>query len=123
MTGVQTCALPISLIPLSTGVIWAGLLSLLTGLAGLEAWSALFNRAALVVLWISEQAINAELHLPAMWFEGRFVRPWLGETALVALLALLLAGYALGWSRKGGGFWPPFAFVALVLLLGVQFGG
>jgi competence protein ComEC len=113
----------LALIPLSTGVIWAGLLSLLTGLAGLEAWSALFNRAALVVLWISEQAINAALHLPAMWFEGRFVRPWLGETALVALLALLLAGYALGWSRKGGGFWPPFAFVALVLLLGVQFGG
>jgi competence protein ComEC len=113
----------LALIPLSTAVIWAGLLSLLTGLTGLEAWSELFNRAALVLLWLSEQAIAVALRLPAMWFEGRFVRPWLGEAALVALLAFLLTGYARGWPRKWGGFWPPFAFVALVLLLGVKFGG
>jgi competence protein ComEC len=111
----------LALIPLSGAVIWAGLLALLAGLAGLAAWSALFNRAALVLLWLSEQAIDAALRLPAMWFEGRFVRPWLGEVALTALLALLLAGYALGWPRKFGGFWVPFAFVALLLLLGVKF--
>ncbi len=111
----------LALIPLSTGVIWAGLLSLLTGLTGLEAWSALFNRAALVILWLSEQAIAAALRLPAMWFEGRFRQPWLGEAAFVALLALLLAGYALGWPRRLGRFWPPFAFLALLLLCTVKF--
>lgn len=111
----------LALIPLSGAVLWAGLLSLLAGLAGLAAWSALFNRAALVLLWLSDRVIAAALRLPAMWFEARFVRPWLGEAALTALLALLLAGYALGWHRKSGGFWAPFAFVALLLLLGVKF--
>jgi competence protein ComEC len=110
-----------ALIPLSGMVIWAGLLSLLAGLIGLGAWSALFNRAALVVLWVSERAIELGLRLPAMWFEGRFVRPWIGEAALVALLAILLTGYALGWPRRLGGFWPPFVFVALLLLLAVRF--
>ena len=110
-----------ALIPLSGMVIWAGLLSLLAGLIGLGAWSALFNRAALVVLWVSERAIELGLRLPAMWFEGRFVRPWIGEAALVALLAILLTGYALGWPRRLGGFWPPFVFVALLLLLAVPF--
>jgi competence protein ComEC len=111
----------LALIPLSTGIIWAGLLSLLTGLLGIEAWSALFNRAALVILWISEQAIAAALRLPAMWFDARFRQPWMGEAALVSLLALLLAGYALGWPRRLGRFWPPFVFLALLLLLAVIF--
>jgi competence protein ComEC len=111
----------LALIPLSSGVICAGLLSSLTGLAGLGPWSALFNRAALVLLWLSDRAITLALRLPAMWFEGRFIRPWLGELALVALLALLLAGYALGWPKRLGGFWAPFGFVALLLLLAVKF--
>jgi hypothetical protein len=74
-----------------------------------------------VLLWLSEQVIDAALRLPAMWFEGHFVRPWLGEAALTALLALLLTGYALGWRREYGGFWVPFAFVALLLLFGISF--
>ena len=111
----------LALIPLSTTVIWAGLLALLTVLPRLDWRSALFNRAALVLLWLSDHAIRAALRLPAMWFEGRCTHPWLGEAALVGLLALLLAGYALGWRRRYGGFWMPFVYVALVLLLGAKF--
>ena len=74
-----------------------------------------------VLLWLSDHAIRAALRLPAMWFEGRCTHPWLGEAALVGLLALLLAGYALGWRRRYGGFWMPFVYVALVLLLGAKF--
>jgi competence protein ComEC len=111
----------LALIPLSSLVIWSGLLSLAGGVLGLTGWSALFNRAAITILWVCEQAIDAALRLPAMWFEGAFVRPWLGEAAFVALLGLLLAGYALGWPRRLGGFWAPFAFVALVVLLAVEF--
>ena len=96
-------------------------IALLTVLPRLDWRSALFNRAALVLLWLSDHAIRAALRLPAMWFEGRCTHPWLGEAALVGLLALLLAGYALGWRRRYGGFWMPFVYVALVLLLGAKF--
>ena len=36
-------------------------------------------------------------------------------------LAILLAGYAHGWPRRLGGFWPPFVLVALLLLFAVRF--
>jgi hypothetical protein len=32
------------------------------------------------------------------------------------VLALMLGGFHHGWERRAGGFWPPFAFTALVLI-------
>jgi hypothetical protein len=34
----------------------------------------------------------------------------------------VLAGYATGWRRERGGWWPPFAVVAVALIFGVKFG-
>ena len=42
--------------------------------------------------------------------------------ALTLLLASLLFGYATGWRRRLGGWWPPFGIVAVVLLLGLETG-
>ncbi|HRI83593.1 MAG TPA: hypothetical protein PLF88_14205, partial [Opitutaceae bacterium] len=39
-----------------------------------------------------------------------------------ALLGVMLAGYGLGWSRRAGGWWAPYAVVALTLIFGVKFG-
>ena len=41
--------------------------------------------------------------------------------ALAALPVFLLGGYAAGWRLRGGGWWPPFAIVALTLILGMTF--
>ena len=53
---------------------------------------------------------------------AHFVAPWIGGTALAALMIALFAGYAWNWRKERGGWWPPFAIVALVLIFGVKFG-
>jgi hypothetical protein len=51
-----------------------------------------------------------------------FTTGWTGPIALGLLLAALLFGYATNWKLRWGGWWPPFALVALVLIFGVRFG-
>ena len=46
----------------------------------------------------------------------------IGSVALAVLMAGLVGGYALSWRRRAGGWWPPFAIVAIVLIFGVEFG-
>jgi len=111
----------LALIPASSLVILAGFISLLTGLAGLASASALFNHAAVLLLWGIDRAVREFLRLPAMWFTAHFNRPWLGATILVALMGLMLAGYQLRWERRRGGFWPPFVLAALALGFGLTF--
>ena len=110
------------LIPASSLIILLGLVSLLGGLAGLTAVSALANHAAVLVLWAVDRGVHANLQLPGMWVEAGFRAPWLGPAMLAALIASILAGYAAGWRGWSRGYWPPFAVVALALGLGVKFG-
>jgi competence protein ComEC len=110
------------LIPVASLVIMSGFLSLLCGLAGLDAWTALFNHATVLMLAGIEALVRGFVRLPGMWFEARFVNSWIGAAGLVLLLASLLFGYAQRWEKKRGGFWPPFAVVALLLTFGVKFG-
>ena len=110
------------LIPAASLVMLGGFLSLLCGLVGFTAGSVLFNHAAVLLLWGIDRVVRGFLRLPAMWFEARFAKAWLGPVALAVLLALVLFGYAQHWERRRGGFWPPFALVALVVILGVKFG-
>ncbi len=109
-------------IPASTLVILLGLVSLLSGLAGLTAGSVLANHAAVLVLWAVDRGVQGNLRLPGMWFAANFRAPWIGGAALAALLAVMLAGYAQGWRGWSRGFWPPVAVVALTLILGVSYG-
>jgi competence protein ComEC len=110
------------LIPASSLVILLGLVSLLSGLAGLAAGSALANHAAVLVLWAVDRGIHANLQLPGMWVGATFRAPGLGAAALAALVASILAGYAYGWRGWCRGYWPPVAVVALALTLGMKFG-
>lgn len=109
-------------IPAASLVILAGFLSLLCGLAGFAAGSALMNHAAATVLWGLDAAVRGYVGLPAMWFPAQFAAPWIGTAALTLLLATMFAGYARGWRGWCRGFWPPVAVVALVLGLAVRFG-
>lgn len=117
-------ALPanLALIPAASLVIIAGFVSLLCGLAGLQAASALFNHAAVLLLAVVEAVVRGFVQLPAMWFAAHFTSAWIGNAAFVLLMATLLFGYARRWRKTSGGFWLPFAVVALVLIFGVKFG-
>lgn len=110
------------LIPASSLVILLGLVSLLSGLLGLTAGSVLANHAAVLVLWGVDQGVQLSLRLPGMWCAATFRAPWLGDAALAALLASMLAGYAHGWRGWCRGYWPPLAVVALALAGGLRLG-
>jgi len=109
------------LVPAAGGVVHAGFFSLLCGLVGFEAGSVLFNHAGVVILLACERLIDAFLRLPGAWLSGQFARPWLGPALLAGLLGILAFGYALRWTPRAGGFWTPFVYVGLCLLLLVEF--
>jgi competence protein ComEC len=110
------------LMPLASLVIAAGFISIAGGLAGAVGISAWFNHASLLVLWGIESLLRFSARLPEAWFAANWRAPWIGSLAFAALLGLCLTGYALGWQRKQGGFWPPFVVALLAIVLGVKFG-
>lgn len=130
LTGVQffelltpgALAANLVLIPLAMVVTLAGFAALLCGFCGGMAAAALCNHAAALLLLILEQTVRWSVQLPGAFVRAQFVAPWIGPTALIVLVATLLWGYATDWRAARGGFWPPFAVVALVLALGVRFG-
>ncbi len=82
------------IIPLSSLALIAGFLSLLTGLVGLVAWSALFNAAAAVTIIIMDWLVQAGTALPGMYFPAHFSAAWLAPGSLVLMTAVMLAGRA-----------------------------
>ena len=110
------------LVPLAIFVIAAGFASIAVGLAGGMAASVLLNHAAIMLLVIMDALIRLGQRVPGAWWPAEWHAPWLGSVTLVALLAVVLAGYARGWSGWSRGFWPPFAVVTLALIFGVKFG-
>lgn len=108
-------------IPTAMLVIVGGFASLVSGLVGLEAWSMLFNHAALTLLALLDDAIRLWVKAPGVWQSATFSSPWIGNVALAALLAALLWGYATGWRWRRGGWLPPFAVAGLALAWGVTF--
>ena len=111
------------LAPLAMLVIMAGVASLGVGLAGWAAASRFFNGGAAVLLRLIQVLIAAGTRLPGSFFPAHYRAEWIGPAAQAALLAACLGGYATGWTRRRGGFWPPVVVVAIhALFLGVEFG-
>ncbi len=110
------------LIPASSVVIGAGFASLLCGLCGFAAGSALFNHAGALVLWLMDGFLRGATTIRGVFVPAHFRPEWLGPAGHAALLAACLAGSAWRWRRERGGFWPPFILVALLLLLAVAYG-
>ncbi len=109
------------LIPASMLVILGGFASLLCGLLGLQPWSVLFNHAAVMILWVIDVAVRRAVAIPGAWQPARFSDPGHGQIALTLLILTLLLGYAGNWHSSRGGWWPPFAVVAITLLVAVDF--
>lgn len=121
----------LALVPPALLVIVAGVCSLVLGFPGAAAagppavalaQAARFcNLAAGVVLTAMTAVARAAIAVPAVYFAARYRAPWIGPAALGLLVAACLFGYAGSWRRGRGGFWPPFAIVAAVLLFGVTY--
>ncbi len=110
------------LIPLASVVVIAGCASLLCGFVGLSGLSVVFNHAAALVLWIIESVVQLVVTLPGTSMPATFRQPWIAPVAFAVVIGLMLHGYARGWRPAAGGFWPPFAALAVLLLLGVRYG-
>jgi competence protein ComEC len=109
------------LVPPAGLAITAGFFSLGFGLAGALPASRLLNRSAGVLLWLISGAMRILNRIPGGSLPAHFRAPWIGPASLVLFLAACMAGYAGGWRGRRGGFWPPFAVVALALALGVSY--
>ncbi|MBL9202371.1 MAG: ComEC/Rec2 family competence protein [Opitutaceae bacterium] len=110
------------LIPAAMVATLGGFASLLCGLVGFGWGAALCNHAAALVLLFIEGCVRVGVQVPGAFLTARFAAPWVGPAALAALTAALLAGYALRWRLRGGGWGPPFVVVMLTLIFGVKFG-
>jgi len=114
-------AVNLVLIPMSTLIIGAGFLSLVCGLSGLLPGSILFNHAGALLVWLMDAGLRAAVAIPGAYRSARFEPAWLGPAAFAALLGVCLAGYSSGWRTRLGGWLPPFALVAIVLVFGVRY--
>jgi len=110
------------LIPASSLALWSGFLSLLFGLIGLGWLSNVFNHAAALTLLAMEKGIQFFLTIPGVFATAHFRSSAIGYLALIGLLATLFFGYSVAWQTRGGRWWPPFLWVALVFAAGVRYG-
>jgi competence protein ComEC len=108
------------LVPVASLVLFAGVASLLAGLAGLTQLVVLFNHAAALVLAFMEWCVANALRVPGSSLPARADPAWLATAGGVAVLAALALGYALRWRRALGGYFMPYALLALLLLVGVK---
>ena len=109
------------LVPLAMFVIVAGFASVVAGLAGAGGLGALFNHASMVLLLVIDRLIRVGVGAPGAWWTASWRWPWLASVTLALLMTALLAGYAAGWKKERGGWWPPLVVAALGLIFGVKF--
>jgi competence protein ComEC len=110
------------LIPAAMVVTLGGFAALLCGFVGFGFGTVVCNHASALILLVIEWGVRQSVRVPGAFISAQFTHDWIGPTALCALTAALVVGYAGGWERKVGSWWPPFAIVAAVLAFGVKFG-
>lgn len=109
------------LIPVAMFVIFAGFLSMLTGVLLFGFGGGLpgvFNHAGILILAGIEWCLRRFVEVPGMFFEAHFRADWMGYATLGGVLSLVMAGYAAGWKREWW-FAVPFGFLAVMLVVGV----
>ena len=110
------------LIPASSLAILSGFVSMLVGLVGWSAGAGIFNFAAATILHGIDASVRGFVAVPGSHVAAQFRADWIGPVALGAMIAACVAGYAGGWTRRVGYWWPPVALLAGALLFGVKWG-
>lgn len=108
------------LIPLASLVLFSGVTALLCGLIGLDPLASLFNHAAALLLAAMEHSVRIALELPGASWPAHFQPAWLATAGCSGLLVLLAVGYSFRWSPRLGGYWTPYAALALLLAFGAH---
>ncbi len=104
------------LVPAASLVIISGLLSLIVGLPGLEAFSAFFNHGPLAIILLTEKILQGLVRIPGMFYEIRWNYDWLGLLTLFIFLGSIMAGHALRLSKPKL-LALPVAFMAILLFI------
>lgn len=110
------------IVPLSTGAIWSGFVSLLAGLAGADWIGTACNFVAALFIRTMDGLVQAGAEWPGVYFRAAFSSGEAAAGAQIAVLAAMLAGASLGWRGRAASFWLPAAVLAVALILGVKFG-
>jgi len=106
------------LVPITIGAIAAGFASLLCGLVGATGLSTVFNHAGALILALVDTGAGWAAAMPGMFFPASFSADWMAPVTVLAVLALLVVGYARGWERLPGRWWtPPAALIAMLVFL------
>lgn len=106
-------------VPLAVLVVAAGFCGSCVGAVGIPWLPSIFNHAGALVLAVMEWMLEMVVKMPGIAFPAEFRTEWLGGALIVALLGLLLAGYANQW-RGPFRVWLPLAFVAAGMALAVR---
>jgi competence protein ComEC len=109
------------LIPAAMIVTLGGFAALVCGLIGFTAGVVMCNHASALVLLVIEALVRQSVRMPWAFVPAEFKAAWMGSTALAATLIAMLVGYSCRWRPERGGWWPPFAIVAAVLVFGIKF--
>jgi competence protein ComEC len=104
------------LMPVASVAIAAGFASLVVGLFGLTFLSTVFNHAGALILAAVDLGAQTSARMPGMYFEGSFAADWMAPGIVFVLLAVLVAGYARGWSAFPGRWWTPPAVLVMLLV-------
>lgn len=114
-------AINLVFIPAAVLVVFAGQLALSCGAIGLTAGALLFTHAAGLVIALMQGVLAVVGGWPGVAWEVAPRWEWWYPVTLGGLLALITAGYAGGWRLDRGGYWPPFIWVAAMLVTGLTF--
>jgi hypothetical protein len=67
-----------------------------------------------------EHSVRIALELPGASWPAHFQPAWLATAGCSGLLVLLAVGYSFRWSPRLGGYWTPYAALALLLAFGAH---
>lgn len=107
-------------VPMAVAVVSAGFCATCTGLLGIPWLPVLFNHAGALVIATMEWMLSKVVEVPGIARQAEFRADWMGGALIVAILAMLLAGYEGRW-RGAIRVWVPAGVVVAALALSMRF--
>jgi len=114
-------AVNLAFLPLASLVVFAGFMAMLGAAVGFVGWTMLMVSAGGVIVGLMQAVLHLLAPVPGLAWAVEPRTAWWGGASLTGLLVVMAVGYAHGWSARRGGFWPPVAWVVLMLVTGLKF--